>query len=1066
MPTMWLLSMNKNLKIIVGSIVILIFILPPKSTQSQDIFENIIYSQEDGLPSGTLRKITKDSTGFLWITSENGLSRFDGYSFISFKSSNSQPSGLSSSDIINIAVDINGKFYVQTANSISIYNPENKSFKRVFGFKRPSEIRHFGVGTFGCWFKTKDSIKIIDSNTETLSSFAINTNAPILSYLNPEDLDASVWFVHEKKIVAFIPNKRAFFFGAYKQNNPSVANNFFPTRIFKTHKTISFYNDSGLFSFDFKIQQFKRVAIQTPILNSNNLTQSPIQSGRYISLSAPYNKIFVIDIITGRLFDFEIDKLLNSSTDITIKGIFNGKNETFWISLQEGILIKIHPLIGIVDRLVLNDKYNNTPHEKNVEDVFEDDNVLWVALTGVGLVKGKKITPLFNHFIPPYKVTPKPFDLYRNVRTISQINRENILVGTLAGLFNFNLKSKKFTDYQPNQSTNFPLNNAPISKIISTDDSVIYISKWRGSEIFRISKKNNSITYFKPDKGQGEGQYNIRTIFLDSKGFLWVGTDANLIYKINVRSKNYETERFYGSYSNPDSLLFNITFTLFENKNGEILIGTQNGLYIYSYSNGQLKKFFSDKQVNYDLSNDNIRSLYIDKKDVLWIGTSNRGLYAYDFKKTNLTAFTTDNGLSDNSVYSITDDNYNNLWLGTNKGLCCFNTLTNECRNYTLRDGIQNNEFNTDAAFKLADGTIVMGGINGINVFNPKLMKHEKQVPKVIITQFKAGEDELPITNNVLNLKANQNYLSFQFAALNFFRIDENKYAYRLIGLDKNWIYTADRRFTNYSNLLPGKYVFQVKALNFAGKWSEVQQLIFTIATPWYETWIFRLALALTIAAIIYLIFRQMLNQKLKLQEVRNRIASDLHDEIGSTLSSVHIYSEVALKTVNDKAPEASTYLNKISVDVTNMIDALSDIVWTVNSKNDRFENIINKMRVTAIELFEARNIEVDIDIDDNLNSLKMGMVDRKNFYLFFKEVINNIAKYSKATSVSIILKFEFSKIKLTVKDNGVGFKQDENLIGNGLNNMKKRANDLKGEFKIHSDLNSGTKIELTFPFS
>lgn len=1034
---------------------------------AQEIHSQKIYTQEDGLTSGTLRFITKDSTGFLWITSENGVSRFDGYAFSSFRHHKSDISGLSSSDIVDVGIHSTGKMFIQTANSISIYNPVNQTFKSLYRFKQLNEIKLFGITNSGCFFKLQDSLKLIDAQNDKVYSLKIiDSNSALLKAISKDDLKSSVWFSHEKNIVAFVWQKKALYILPITNAEYAQMKNM-PNRIFSFNETVAFYTEQGLFSFDFEKQKFLKITDNAFASKNKYHVNSQMQSGRFIISSKPYDHVCAADMISGKEYVFELNKLIGNVNTVAITGIFPGKNETFWISTSTGDIFKINPPVGLAEHFNPTTDPGNQFNESTIEYIFEDDNVLWLASTGLGLVKRKKINRALPHYIPPPKESIKPFDLYKNVRTISQLDSQNILVGTLAGLTQFNLKSKKFSNYIHGFSDTIPFNNLPVSKILNVKDSILYIANWGNKGIYRIDKKNRSIVQIHPNQNFNKWEFaTIRTIFLDSRGTLWVGTDANLIYKINTLSKKFETEKFYGNSSGEDPLLFNVVFTFAEALTGEILIGTQDGFYSYDYSNKKIERFKINSKNQTFINEDNIRSIYVDKRGLIWVGSYGGGLSRFDDKKNLIKIYTTDNGLPDNTIYSITDDSKGTLWLGTNKGICRFNISSENSRNYTLRDGIQNNEFNTNAGCKLNDGTIVLGGINGINVFQPESFEPESDLPKVVITQFKAGETNLPLADSVINLRYNQNYLSFQFAALNFYRNDENKYAYKLNGLDKNWIYIADRRFTSYANVPPGNYKFEVKALNYEGNWSNITSLSFSVATPWYKSWWFTLALLVFLISITTLLFRYRLNQQLKIQEVRNRIASDLHDEIGSTLSSVHIYSEVALKTIKEKAPEAVSYLNKISIDTSGMIDALNDIVWTVNSKNDRFENIINKMRVTAIELFEARSIQTELDIDESLNVIKMGMIDRKNFYLFFKEAINNVAKYSKGSLVLIKLKYENNNIKLMVEDNGVGFNLNDKHKGNGIPNMNKRASDLKGLFRIESAKNKGTIISLVFPYS
>ena len=217
------------------------------------------------------------------------------------------------------------------------------------------------------------------------------------------------------------------------------------------------------------------------------------------------------------------------------------------------------------------------------------------------------------------------------------------------------------------------------------------------------------------------------------------------------------------------------------------------------------------------------------------------------------------------------------------------------------------------------------------------------------------------------------------------------------------------------------------------------------------------LALLLILSFFVYNNFR--IANKLKLQNIRNRIASDLHDDVGSTLNSISVYSEVA----KQKSPAVVDELEQIGDASRKIIEVMSDIVWTINPKNDTFENIISRMGTLAYNLLKAKNIEHTFQADENLNELKLSLESRRNFYLIFKEALNNLVKYSQATRASITLTNENGLIKLAIRDNGVGFDVAQTSKGNGLLNMKNRAEEMKAQLKIESEKGSGTNLELIF---
>jgi signal transduction histidine kinase len=206
------------------------------------------------------------------------------------------------------------------------------------------------------------------------------------------------------------------------------------------------------------------------------------------------------------------------------------------------------------------------------------------------------------------------------------------------------------------------------------------------------------------------------------------------------------------------------------------------------------------------------------------------------------------------------------------------------------------------------------------------------------------------------------------------------------------------------------------------------------------------------------------MRQLIQLQEIRNKISKDLHDEIGSTLSSISIFSEVAKKITKKESPEAESVLNNIGDSARSSIDSMSDIVWAINPKNDRFQNVIDRIKLFANQLMDAKNISFKIDFPSHLGELKLPMQHRKNIYLVLKEALNNIAKYSQATSCRISVEKLNKQMKIAISDDGVGFDSTpESLGGNGLINMKQRIEELSGTFEIQSAKKQGTTLFIKF---
>jgi len=229
----------------------------------------------------------------------------------------------------------------------------------------------------------------------------------------------------------------------------------------------------------------------------------------------------------------------------------------------------------------------------------------------------------------------------------------------------------------------------------------------------------------------------------------------------------------------------------------------------------------------------------------------------------------------------------------------------------------------------------------------------------------------------------------------------------------------------------------------------------------------------------IYLFYQYRLRQALKIQAIRNHIAADLHDEIGSTLSSISLASSLIQQKIKSNEPEVNVLLNNINHNSENIMESMSDIVWAVNVKNDRFDSVVNRIRAFAFEILEPQNIQIHFDIQPQVNLLELNMQQRKNVYLIVKEAINNVAKFSNCKNFWLNIDYLNRRLSISIKDDGKGFeysqnveginlhKADEDIIknfsGNGLYNMQKRAEDLNGKFSISSTPNKGTLIEFDF---
>jgi two-component sensor histidine kinase len=323
-----------------------------------------------------------------------------------------------------------------------------------------------------------------------------------------------------------------------------------------------------------------------------------------------------------------------------------------------------------------------------------------------------------------------------------------------------------------------------------------------------------------------------------------------------------------------------------------------------------------------------------------------------------------------------------------------------------------------------------------------------------------------------LDFNSEQRQLQIGFFALGFGTGETLRYQYKLN--DADWSEPSASRSVNL-NLAPGSYNFLVRAVNAEGAASEnPARVAFTIARPVWQRWWFLVAAALAISFLIYAVYRYRIAQVIKLERVRTRIATDLHDDIGSSLSKIAILSEVVRQrngANGNGKDEKNEPLEIIANTSREMVDAMSDIVWAINPERDHLSDLIQRMRHFAEQLLDAQDIGYQFAVPENLKDIALGADQRREIYLIFKECVNNLAKHSGASAAEIAVRLENDNLIIEVKDDGRGFDVAEKsggsqngFGGNGLRNMKKRARKCGGEFRVDSEIGKGTRIALEIP--
>jgi hypothetical protein len=452
-----------------------------------------------------------------------------------------------------------------------------------------------------------------------------------------------------------------------------------------------------------------------------------------------------------------------------------------------------------------------------------------------------------------------------------------------------------------------------------------------------------------------------------------------------------------------------------------------------------------------------------DNSGLIWIGTFNAGLNKFNKSTGKFEHYSTLNGLPNDVIYGILEDNQNNLWISTMKGLVKFTPKTKTFRIYSEHDGLISSQFNWHSYFKNKEGVMYFGGIGGVISFIPDSIKIDPAGPPVVLTSFKIFDVEAPLPTSLLKtdeitLKHNQNFFSIGFNALDLLPFYEHKFAYKLEGIDPGWVNADTRTTAYYTDIREGKYRFFVKATNPDGIWGEPRLLKIIILPAWWDTWWFRVSVFLIFIAIGFSLYQYRIKQLLKIERIRYNIASDLHDEIGSNLSSISVNSQMLIQsnTLNRNEHELSSDISKTAKET---VDAMRDIIWFINPRNDASEDIVFKMKETAAKILT--NLEWTFNASAGVNMESFNLEVRRNIFLLYKECLTNVIKHSNATKCTVDLLGDSKNFTLQIQDNGMGFDVISVKGNNGLYNMKKRAEKMNAQFYISSENGKGTMIKL-----
>ncbi len=801
-------------------------------------------TQEHGLSQSSVYCMVEDNKGFMWFGTQDGLNKYDGYHFTVYRSDPRDETTISGNFIGTLYKDRGGVLWIGTMGTgLNRFDPQTGRFYRY----RYSPTEKNGL--------CSDAIMAIYQDRSGI--YWIGTTHG----LNRFDFQKGTFSCYQTRAA----------------DSSSISGNHVRSIIEDAAGKLWIGTASGLNRFDREKGKFTR----------------------YKFLPSEHSNL--------------------SDTSITVLQIDHAGY--FWVGTNDGLLL-FEPETGKFTRYLSRPNDQETLCNNYIKDIFEDRfNVLWIG-TVAGLNKFDRRKERFTR----YQYDPNNAASLSNnlVQTVYENRSGTLWVGSAGGgVDRFDRTGERFTTYRADPNTSGSLTKKSILSLAEGKDNITWIGYTDGG-MDRLERSNNTVktTYFQniPGNSRTMGAGPVNSIIEDSQGVLWVGTEKSGLDRMELKTGTFTHYR--NNPKDPSSLSNDVIGAIVEEDFDTLWVGTHGGglnrmsretgkftrylhneddpttlsdntvfvvrksrakfLWIGTESGG-LNKFdprthrftsYHTKPDSKHPSSDTILSLYEDPGGILWVGTFAGGLNRFDPKNESFTYVMEKDGLPNNVIYGILEDDRGCLWLSTNNGLAQYDPRTGRCKNYSFKDGLQGNEFNSWAYYKSSRGELFFGGINGLTAFFPRNLEDNPYIPPIVLTDFSISNQPVqPGARSVLSkpisqtqqitLSYKQNVFSFEFVALDYTIPEKNQYAYMMEGFDHEWNYTsAQKRFAAYTNLDPGEYMFRVKGSNNDGVWNQEGVSVKIIITPpLTRTWWFRVLVALFILGASVFFYRRRIGE-------------------------------------------------------------------------------------------------------------------------------------------------------------------------------------------------------------
>lgn len=999
-------------------IILSFIILLHTAAAAQDgsyIFRHI--TEADGLAGHPVTGILQDDRGFMWFATQNGLQKYDGYGFTTYHYDPNDPQSLSSDEVGFLLRDKEHHLWVLTNGGYNRLDLLTGKNARIAEFNAP-DLKKLNSVVAACldekgntWFISNNSLGRYDLRSHQMIScekaLPKEEDKGFTRTILCDPRTGHLWINSARYgVCMYDPIRNEFY---YRLHNPEHL------------PVLSIPDRAGTMFLD----------------RENNLWVNNYSS-----------QLYRCDLSTGKIRNYSLGSSLHAAC------FLEDKRGTIWIGTgQNGLLqySRIADSFRIIGRNRISPA-TGPDYEQTIFCLFEDrEGKIWI-----GTDKGvDTFNPYARQFVPVEEQTADNDHRHANMSFLETKNGDIWVASYERGIRVYDRQYRFIKNYVHDVSDPYALKESSdrVWSFLPRPDGTIWVGSQRGWLSVFDPASGRFIRSFQPPALE---QNTIERMVSDKEQNIWMCLYSG-IAKYDARTgifTHYEDFLPYRSSTRSPA--------------DDIAIDSRNNLWVGTLTNG-LQKFdpvagkFTEIYVPrgndpHSISSKTVLCLAGINDSMLAVGTS-EGIDLFNTRSRQFNAVRPAGGLPVYSVAALCFQAPSTLWAATNQGIYKLNLADDRVTLFGREDGILNNDFSECMQFyKMHDGKLLIGYRGGFLRFNPDSIKDRPAPAAVSLTGCSINGQPVSIDSILngqdrLSLSYAENFITIQYASLSYRDPNATDYFYRLDGIDKDWIKAGAQRLAAYSKLAPGAYTFSVKCESNGGIPCEgITDLPIIIYPPFWQTWWFKSLVVVTIGLLLYGFYRYRINQLMALQAVRNKISRDIHDDVGATLSSISILSEVAKNKIEQGQQDQSySLLTRISSNSRETVEKMSDIIWSIKPNNDNIGQIIQRLKNFALETCTAGGIRLQFMADDRTGKLALSMEQTKNVYLICKEGVNNAIKHARCDQITVSFLTHSSELEISILDNGRGFDPQASRQGNGLLNMRQRAMEIKGTLVVQT---------------